>query len=121
MWRKIIIVVQVLLIIWVLQTNWARDAIMSIGQTFSSWTGTVINLPDRQKIMTLRDDFMRNNMSLKPHQTDYVIEVTENVDSINIFHQRYCISEDKNPYLFGENLTRFCGLIEQSGILPKPL
>jgi hypothetical protein len=56
-------------------------------------------------------------MSLKPHQTDYVFKVTSSINSVRSFNAMYCLSDDKNPYLYGNNLKKFCSDIEQTGIL----
>jgi hypothetical protein len=67
--------------------------------------------------MALRDTFMRNNMALQPHQVDYVIEVTQSEESVNQFYGLYCAKEDKNPYMYGANLKKFCSDIQQSRLL----
>ncbi|MFT5283038.1 MAG: hypothetical protein ACI94Z_001873, partial [Yoonia sp.] len=59
----------------------------------------------------------RNNMVLKTHQVDYVIEVTDSIEAIDRFYILYCVNKDKNPYIFGENLTKLCSEIEVSELL----
>lgn len=82
-----------------------------------SWYEQVVHVPERRKIISLRDGYMRNNLILKPHQVDYVFEVTESAESVNKFYQLYCINKDKNPYIFGANLRKFCTEIENSELL----
>ncbi|WP_284217492.1 hypothetical protein [Agaribacter marinus] len=106
------------MIIWLLQTNWVQQLFSSTQTTISAWVTGVLTVPDRQKIASLRDAFMRNNMSLQSHQTDYVFEVTDTIQGIQRFHRLYCAGDDKNPYLFGRNLDKFCQEITSSGILP---
>ncbi|MFC3121211.1 hypothetical protein [Agaribacter flavus] len=118
MWRNIVVIVQILLIIWLLQTKWVQDMFSSVQLTLSDWVASVLTVPDRQKIASLRDSYMRNNMALQPHQTDYVFEVTDTIEGIQKFHTLYCKDGDKNPYLYGNNLRKFCSKIEESGILP---
>ena len=117
MWRKLLILLHIILIIWILQTNWARQLISSTFETVNNWSTAVVNVPEKQKLMSLRDDFLRNNMALQPHQTDYIVEITDSAEEVRKFHRLYCVKNDKNPYLYGFNLERFCQMIAESGTL----
>lgn len=115
--KKFAIGLAVFVIVIVAQTSWVQN---SVSQMFSSISGmfeSFVGMPERSRIMKLRDDFMRNNMSLQPHQTDYVIEVTDTVENLEKFHTLYCLRKDKNPYIYGRNLENFCALIEQSDLI----
>ncbi len=100
-----------------LQTSYAQKFFSGVASTVSGWYESIIEVPERSKIIKLRDRFMRNNMSLQPYQTDYIIEVTDSAEKINQFYQLYCIKKDANPYIFGPNLSKFCLDIEQSELL----
>lgn len=116
--RKIVlIIIQLIVIILILRTSYAQQFFSGVTETVTGWFQTVVDVPERSKIVKLRDRFMRNNMSLKPHQTDYVIEVTDTADKVNKFYKLYCIKKDKNPYIFGANLLKLCAEIEQSELL----
>lgn len=116
-WRWIIAIVGVVLVVVVLRIGPAQNFFGGIASTFGGWISAILDAPERSRLMALQDRFMRNNMSLQPHQTDYVFEVTGSIESVKTFHQMYCVRKDKNPYLFGNNLMKFCSDIQQSGIL----
>lgn len=116
-WRWIFSIVGVVVVIAILRTTAAQNVFGGIASTVSGWVTAVIDAPDRARLMSLQDRFMRNNMALKPHQTDYVFEVTGSIDDVRTFHDLYCVKKDKNPYLFGNNLMKFCADIQQSDIL----
>ncbi|MEM0911223.1 MAG: hypothetical protein AAGJ37_09635 [Pseudomonadota bacterium] len=88
-----------------------------IVNTFIKWKEELFSTPDRLILSSLRDEFLHNNMSLLPHQTDYIVELTQKHQEVQQFHKLYCIGSDKNPYLYGDDLQDFCLLIRQSGIL----
>jgi hypothetical protein len=116
-WRWIVAVIGVVLIVLVLQTSAVKSLFGGATQVVGTWVSSLMYAPERAKLMGLQDRFLRNNMSLKPHQTDYVYEVTQSIDRVRDFNRMYCISDDKNPYLYGNNLMKFCSDIEETGIL----
>ncbi|MDT0593388.1 hypothetical protein [Glaciecola petra] len=115
--KTIVLIIQIILLVLFLRSSFAQHFFGDAAKQVLTWFESVSSLPERQQIMTLRDTFMRNNMSLKPHQVDYVIEVTETVESINKFYQLYCVKDDKNPYIYGANLKKFCNDIADSELL----
>jgi hypothetical protein len=120
--KAFIIVIQIIVLILFLRTEFAQHFFGGVATRLVSWYENVVNVPERSKIVALRDTFMRNNMSLKPHQFDYVIEVTDSTEEVNRFYQLYCINKDKNPYIYGPNLSKLCSDIEGSELLTnKPL
>ena len=118
-WRWVIAIASVALIIWALQTSASVAFFSGISSTVSGWADAVFGASERRELRGLQDRFLINNMSLKPHQTDYIYEVTASFDNVRIFHEKYCVAKDKNPYLFGSNLMKFCSDIQQFKILPK--
>jgi len=115
--KAAIILIQILLIVIFLRSDFAQHFFGGVAVVVVDWYESVVEVPERRKIMALRDRFMRNNMALQSHQVDYVIEVTEKAESINEFYRLYCIKDDKNPYMFGANLKKFCADIASSDLL----
>lgn len=116
--RKILLIlIQILLLLAILQSSFAQQFLGEATTTVKQWYTSLIEVPERRKIMQLRDTFMRNNMSLQPHQVDYVLDVTDNADKLDTFYQAYCQSKDKNPFLYGANLKKFCADIQSSELL----
>jgi hypothetical protein len=115
--KAILIIIQVILLVLFLRSDFAQHFFGGVAVVVVDWYEQVVEVPERRKIMTLRDKFMRNNMALASHQVDYVIEVTDTQESINTFYKLYCIKQDKNPYLYGANLKKFCADIASSDLL----
>lgn len=115
--KALLIIGLIILLVVFLRSSFAQNFFGDAATRFSVWFGEFIEVPERRKIMNLRDQFMRNNMALKPHQVDYVIEITETPAQITKFHALYCIKKDKNPYMYGANLTKLCADIEASELL----
>lgn len=85
-----------------------------IQDTVTVWIGSVVEIPEQKELSSLKERFFRNNMSLQPHQTDYVLDITENLEKLDAFNQSYCIKKDKNPFIYGPNLERLCDEIKKA-------
>lgn len=118
--KAFIIIIQIVILIVVLRSDVAKHFFGDTAQTIVGWYETIVEVPERSKIIALRDKFMRNNMALKPHQVDYIIEVTDSSEAIDRFYLLYCIQRDKNPYIFGDNLVELCRQINISELLSTP-
>jgi len=116
-WHWVLGIIGVILIVALFRTTAVQNIFGGASSTVSGWVTAILNAPDRARLMALQDKFLRNNMSLKPHQTDYVYEITGSIDKVRTFYRLYCVDKDKNPYLFGNNLMKFCSDIEQSDVL----
>lgn len=115
--KAFIILIQIILLVLFLRSSFAQHFFGGAVDQVSQWYQSFVEVPERSKIIRLRDRFMRNNMSLRPHQVDYVIEITDSSEKINHFYYLYCVKEDKNPYIYGANLKKLCSDIEKSELL----
>jgi len=115
--RYALIVVGVIAVFLLVRAAITSDFFTGVNNKVSGWVSAVLNVPERRLLTNLQDRFLRNNMSLQPHQTDYVYQITGSADSVKVFYQLYCIQGDKNPYLFGNNLMKFCSDIQMSKVL----
>ncbi len=113
MWRAFVIFIEIVILVVILRTSFVQYFLSDIQQTVSGWIESVVDIPEQQSLMVLRERFFYNNMSLQPHQTDYVIEITESKEKLESFNQFYCINRDKNPFIYGRNLIRLCDQIKQ--------
>nr|WP_136250451.1 hypothetical protein [Ningiella ruwaisensis] len=117
MWRWIVAIVSVICLALLLTTDTSKTFFAGVGGTINGWYDSLANVPERRQLTRLQTRFLHNNMSLKPHQTDYVYEVTSSLQSVRTFYDLYCVKGDKNPYLFGNNLMKFCSDIAQEQII----
>jgi hypothetical protein len=115
--RYALIAVGVIAVFLLVRAAFVSDFFTGVNNKVSGWVSAVLNVPERRLLTNLQDRFLRNNMSLQPHQTDYVYKVTGSIDSVKVFYQLYCVKGDKNPYLFGNNLMKFCSDIQISKVL----
>ncbi|MDT0627416.1 hypothetical protein [Alteromonas sp. W364] len=114
MWRTFVIMIEIIILIIVLRTSFVQYFLSDIQQTVLGWIENVAEIPEQQSLATIRERFFHNNMSLQPHQTDYVVLITDSKESLTKFNERYCINNDKNPFIYGANLNRLCGHIKDS-------
>jgi hypothetical protein len=114
MWRAFVIFIEIVILVIVLRTSFVQYFLSDIQRTVSGWIESVVDIPEQQSLSTLREKFFYNNMLLQPHQTDYVLDITENREKLESFRQFYCIKNDKNPFIYGQNLRRLCDQIEST-------
>jgi hypothetical protein len=117
--KDFLIFVKIVIVFLFLRTEFARHFFGGVAESVVAWYEDIGDMPERSKIIALRDTFMRNNMSLKPHQFDYVIEITDSSEEINKFYQLYCVKKDVNPYIYGDNLAKLCLDIQDSELLAR--
>jgi hypothetical protein len=115
--RYAFIAVALVAVLFILRAAISNDFFTGVNNKVAGWVSAVLTVPERRLLTNLQDRFLRNNMALQPHQTDYVYEVTDSINSVKVFHQLYCVQGDKNPYLFGNNLMKFCSDIQSSKVL----
>jgi hypothetical protein len=115
MWRTFVIFIEIVVLVVILRTSFVQYFLTDIQQTVSGWIESVVDIPEQQALGTLRERFFYNNMLLQPHQTDYVIEITQSKEKLESFNEFYCIIKDKNPFIYGLNLVRLCDQIKQAG------
>jgi hypothetical protein len=117
--RYVFAAIGVVAVVLLLRLAITNNFFGGVANTVSGWVNTALTASERRMLTSLQDSFLRNNMSLQPHQTDYVYKVTSSIDSVKNFHYLYCVNDDKNPYLFGNNLMKFCSDIQNSKILDQ--
>ena len=114
MWRALVIFIEVVILVVVLRTSFVQYFLSDIQQTVTGWIEVVIDIPEQQALSSLREKYFYNNMSLQPHQMDYVLDITESKEKLESFRQFYCIKKDKNPFIYGQNLVRLCEQIKDT-------
>lgn len=101
----------------ILTNTQTQIAIKSAQQSLGEWLSLVTKVPDISKLNMLREEFLHNNLSLQPHQTDYVSEITSSVEELRKYYYLYCVKNDKNPFIYGANKAKLCTQIEQSNLI----
>jgi hypothetical protein len=97
-----------MILVVVLRTSFVQYFLSDLQDTVSGWIEAFVEIPEQQSLASLREKFFYNNMALQPHQTDYIIGVTSSKEETLEFKALYCDGNDKNPFLYGTNLIRFC-------------
>lgn len=117
--RFIFAAVGIIVLILLIRSGLKNDVFTGAQNKVSGWVSYVASASERRSLNALQDRFLRNNMALQPHQTDYVYKVTQSVDSVRTFNALYCENDDVNPYLYGNSLMKFCSDISASRILDE--
>lgn len=114
MWRAFVVIIEIAILVVILQTSFVQYFLSDIQETVSGWIESVVDIPEQQALTTFREKYFYNNMLLQPHQTDYVLDITESKEKLESFNQFYCIKQDKNPFIYGPNLVRLCDQINKA-------
>lgn len=115
--RWIVGIIACLIFVMVLTNTQTQVAIKNTQQTVSEWFSLATKVPDLSKLNVLREEFLHNNLSLQPHQTDYVSEITSSVEELRKYYYLYCVKDDKNPFIYGANKIKLCKQIKQSSLI----
>jgi hypothetical protein len=114
MWRTFVIFIEIVILVVILQTSFVQYFLSDIQATVSGWIVSVVDIPEQQALTAFRVKYFYNNMLLQPHQTDYVLDITESKEKLESFNQFYCVNQDKNPFIYGANLVRLCEQINKA-------
>jgi hypothetical protein len=115
--KKLIILVEILVLIVFLRSDMAKYFLDDISGAITSAIDSLSGLPEKRELGKLRDSIESHSIDLSDAQRDYVAEITLTKDTLNRFYYLYCVNKDINPYIFGQNLVVTCGEIDRAGIL----
>ncbi len=95
----------------------ADDILISENYSITAWFNQLSENAELKAIASFKDDVMTSIPKLSGQQAEYVEHIMKDKETLTVFHQRYCQQNDINPYVYGENLEKFCRLIVDSEIL----
>lgn len=113
--RKILLLVWILVLVLLFHSQTMHNFAQQIQSKAMATYDWATQVPDQRKLSRLREGFLHNNLKLQAHQVDYILEVTSNVESVLNFQRLYCQNDDKNPFIYGNNLVEFCAHISSRG------
>jgi HEAT repeat protein len=117
--KKLIILVEIVVLIVFLRSEFAAYFIEDIRVAITNKIDAISNLPEKRELSQLKETLDNQLSDLNEAQTGYLIDITSTNDKLKRFYYLYCVNKDINPYLFAENLTYTCTQINRSGILKK--
>ncbi|MBO1257012.1 hypothetical protein J3L16_15060 [Alteromonas sp. 5E99-2] len=97
----------------------AEDILISKNYSITQWFNQLSENAELKAIASFKEEVLASIPNFSEQQTSYVERIMEDKETLSVFHQRYCMQKDINPYVFGENLEKFCNLIEGSEILKR--
>ncbi|WP_018982840.1 hypothetical protein [Salinimonas chungwhensis] len=117
MFRKLVIFIEIAALILILRMNAVQNLLSDVQETVTQWFTTIEKIPDNLALRDLRkqSDDMYNTM--RPFQQTYLNEILSSRSNVQHFYQTYCLSDDKNPFIEGQNRTRFCHQLTDSDLL----
>ena len=117
--KKLIILVEIIVLIVFLRSEFAAYFIEDIRIAIANKIDAISNLPEKRELSELKETLETQLSDMNEAQLNYLAEITSTNDRLKRFYYLYCINKDINPYLYAENLSYVCGQINQSGILEK--
>lgn len=117
--KYLLFLLKVAFVLLVLRFLWAGDWFNYAATEIKSFYTRVVGTPEFRMLKELRQDFLHKNFALQDYQVDYVLEVTRSVEDLKKFHMRFCVEKQINPIIYGNQLNKFCTLINQTELLQK--
>lgn len=117
MTRLFIIFFEIIVLVMLLRTSFVQYFLNDIQQQVSGWMTEISTVVEKRELAELREIISPFTSQMRDYQKDYVVEITSERIRLLSFHQHYCVSGDKNPYVFGTNLQNICTAIKQTKIL----
>ncbi|RDV28031.1 hypothetical protein DXV75_03435 [Alteromonas aestuariivivens] len=117
MFRALVIIAEIIVLLLVLRSPFVQYFFADIHNSLSDWLVEMAQLPDKLELESLQKNVAPHFQAMRPFQKQYLSGVMSSRSSINHFHQLYCISGDKNPFIYGASLRYFCSSIEKTKLL----
>ena len=117
--RKLLVFIEIAALVIVLRMPIVQDFLSSAQQTVTHWLITIEALPDKVALHDLREQSDGLYASMRPFQQDYFDSVTSSRQNVKHFHETYCLKDDKNPFISGDNRHQFCSYLSESPLLAK--
>jgi hypothetical protein len=115
--KKLIILVEILVLIVFLRSDFAAYFLKDMRGALSNTMSSFSDLPEKRKLTKLRNLIESNGNPFSDAQKDYLIEITSTKDRLKRFYYLYCVNKDINPYIFGPNLSFTCREISRTSLL----
>ncbi len=117
MQRWLLILLQLGILVLVLRMPMVQGWLKAGYYQASEAVSSISRWSETRMLDDLKDDLMGWSSTLRPYQQEYLDGVLKDRDSINRFHQTFCMSADKNPYLKGASLAFLCMQLEKTELL----
>lgn len=119
MFRAFIVIIEIAALVMLLRTSMVQYWLSDSHESLSNWFLDISKSGERMELNDLRESIQPVTGKLKPYQQDYLMGVTSSKIALQDFHRRYCVDGDKNPYVYGQNLTHICSAINSSKLLSQ--
>lgn len=111
MFRLLIVTLEIIALVAFLQSQFMQYLFSDMQSSIADWMTEISQMAEKQELNTLRDRVAPNLVALNGYQQEYLLEVTSDKNKIKVFYNLYCVSGDKNPYIYGASLYYFCSEI----------
>ena len=92
----------------VLSSSFVQYLFSDIHDNLSDWMTHIAQIPDRKTLDTLRERMVLETDQFSDQQRDYFNKITYSTDQVERFYKLYCLKKDKNPFIYGATLNKFC-------------
>ncbi|MDN4504439.1 hypothetical protein QX776_18665 [Alteromonadaceae bacterium BrNp21-10] len=103
-----IIAMEVAILYLVLRSTFVQYLFKDIHDDLSDWMTDIAQIPHREALDTLRERMVLETNQFTDQQRDYFNKITYSTDQVERFYKLYCVQKDKNPFIYGATLNKFC-------------
>lgn len=117
MLRIFVVIFGILLLIMVSRSSFVQFMLSETQTSTIQWFDAVSTTIDNQQLVRFRNGIVEQLPNLNAPQTKYLHKITSTKIELKNFNQYYCLTGDKNPFIFGKNLQLICSEISDKGVL----
>ena len=117
MWRSFVVVSEIVVLVFVLRLPFVQYMFKDAQDVVGQWYAYVATWQDRNELAELHTISAAQRDQLRPFQQEYVDAIMASRHSVQIFHKKFCGTDNINPYIHGAQLAQFGHSIETTGLL----
>lgn len=111
--RNIVLLLEIALLLVILRSSFAQYLLSDMQNSLTEWISHVAEMGERKKLAELQERINPFIANLSAYQHDYIMDVTSSRSKLENFERYYCLSDDKNPYVYGNTRIYLCSEIRK--------
>lgn len=111
--RTVVLLLEIALLLIILRSSFAQYLLADMQHSLSAWISHVAEMSERKTLSELQGRIKPTIANLNEYQRDYIMDVTSSRSKLEHFQRYYCMSDDKNPYVYGNTRIYLCSEIRK--------
>ncbi|WP_099033784.1 hypothetical protein [Lacimicrobium alkaliphilum] len=111
--RTVVLLLEIALLLIILRSSFAQYLLVDMQNSLSGWISHVAEMGERKTLSELQERINPTIANLNEYQRDYIMNMTSSRSKLEHFERYYCMTEDKNPFVYGNTRIYLCSEIRK--------